>query len=119
MESILTSIKKLLGITEECEDFDPDIIIGINSSFDILEQMGVGPKGGFFITDKSATWTDFMQNLPVNSEMIKTYVYMKTKLMFDPPTTSFVLESMNKTIEEMEFRLNVKYDSREPKNENI
>lgn len=105
MESILTSIKKLLGITEECEDFDSDIIIHINSVFMILNQLGVGPTEGFSIEDKTKTWNDFITDDKKKS--VKSYVYMKVRLLFDPPASSTVMECMNRMINELEWRLNV------------
>ena len=103
-DSILTSIKKLLGITEEYEHFDQDIIIHINSVFMILNQLGVGPSNGFSITDKTAVWSDFISE-GANLESVKSYIYLKVRLLFDPPTTSAVMESMNRMICELEFRL--------------
>ena len=103
-DSILTSIKKLLGITEEYEHFDQDIIIHINSVFMILNQLGVGPSNGFSITDKTAVWSDFISE-GANIESVKSYMYLKVRLLFDPPTTSAVMESMNRMICELEFRL--------------
>ena len=103
-DSILTSIKKLLGITEEYEHFDQDIIIHINSVFMILNQLGVGPSNGFSITDKTAVWSDFISE-GTNLESVKSYIYLKVRLLFDPPTTSAVMESMNRMICELEFRL--------------
>lgn len=104
MESILTSIKKLLGITEECEDFDQDIIIHINTVFTILNQLGVGPTEGFYISDKSRTWDEFISN-KIYFESVKTYVYLKVRLIFDPPLSSAVSEAMKQMISELEFRL--------------
>ena len=109
-DSILTSIKKLLGITEEYEHFDQDIIIHINSVFMILNQLGVGPSNGFSITDKTAVWSDFISE-GANLESVKSYIYLKVRLLFDPPTTSAVMESMNRMISELEFRLNVSTES--------
>ena len=109
-DSILTSIKKLLGITEEYEHFDQDIIIHINSVFTILNQLGVGPSNGFSITDKTAVWSDFISE-GTNLESVKSYIYLKVRLLFDPPTTSAVMESMNRMISELEFRLNVSAES--------
>ena len=106
MESILTSIKKLLGITEEYDQFDPDIIMHINSVFMILTQLGVGPAEGFSIEDDTAVWTDFIQDVK-KLESVKTYIYLKVKLAFDPPLSSAVIESMNRLINELEWRLNV------------
>lgn len=112
MESILTSIKKLLGIAEAYEHFDPDIIMHINSVFMILNQIGVGPSEGFTIEDETSVWTDF---IPETSklEAVKTYVYLKVRLLFDPPLNSTVVESINRTISELEWRLNVAAEAKE------
>ena len=106
MESILTSIKKMLGITEDYEHFDSDLIMHINSVFSILTQLGVGPSEGFSIKDKTDVWSDFIPDDP-RLESVKSYVYMKVKLLFDPPLSSTVMESMNRMISEFEWRLNV------------
>lgn len=111
MDSILTSIKKLLGITEEYEHFDQDLIIHINSIFSILTQLGAGPKGGFSIKDKSAVWSDFIES-DQNLEVIKSYIYLKVKLLFDPPLSSAVIESINRTISELEWRIQVTTDDK-------
>ena len=105
-ESILTSIKKLLGITEEYEHFDSDIIMHINTVLMILMQLGVGPEKGFTISDKSSVWSEFLPD-DKNLEAVKTYVHMKVKLLFDPPLSSVVMECMNRMINEMEFRINI------------
>ncbi len=110
MDSILTSIKKLLGIAEEYTHFDGDLIIHINSVFSILTQLGVGPSDGFAIEDDSATWDEFVQDNKT-IESVKSYVYLKVKLLFDPPLGSAVSESMNKLIGELEWRLNVAAES--------
>lgn len=109
MESILTSIKKLLGIAEEYEHFDADLIMHINSVFSILTQLGVGPSEGFSIEDEVAVWTDF---IPEKSkiEFVKSYMHLKVKLLFDPPLGSAVIESMNRTISELEWRIQVAAD---------
>lgn len=108
-ESILTSIKKLLGIAEEYTQFDTDIIIHINTVFMTLQQLGVGPEEGFSIVDSEAVWTDFMENsILLNS--VKTYIYLKVKLLFDPPLSSSTIECFNKVISELEFRMNSKVD---------
>lgn len=112
MESILTSIKKLLGITEEYDQFDPDIIMHINSVFMILTQLGVGPSEGFSIEDDTAVWTDFIQDVK-KLESVKTYIYLKVKLAFDPPLSSAVIDSTNRLINELEWRLNVAAESTE------
>ena len=112
MESILTSIKKLLGITEEYDQFDPDIIMHVNSVFMILPQLGVGPAEGFSIEDDTAVWTDFIQDVK-KLESVKTYIYLKVKLLFDPPLSSAVIDSTNRLINELEWRLNVAAESTE------
>jgi hypothetical protein len=109
MESILTSIKKLLGIAEEYNHFDPDIIMHINSVFMILTQMGVGPEEGFVIEDDTTTWIDFIGD-KTTIEAVKSYIYLKVKLLFDPPLASSVSEAMNRMISELEWRLNAASD---------
>lgn len=110
MDSILTSIKKLLGIAEEYEHFDNDIIMHINSVFMILTQLGVGPEEGFSISDKYTTWNDFIPE-GQNLEAVKSYMQLKVQLMFDPPLSSAVMEAKNRMINELEWRLNVKTDT--------
>lgn len=107
MDSILTSIKKLLGIAEEYTQFDDDIIMHINTVFLNLTQLGVGPDEGFYIEDDTADWEDFVDtesNTQLNA--IKSYMYLKVKLLFDPPLSSSVIESTNRMIAELEWRLN-------------
>lgn len=109
MDSILTSIKKMLGIAEEYEHFDTDLIMHINSVFSILNQLGVGPSEGFSITGKTETWSEFLSDSK-KLESVKSYVYMKVRLIFDPPTSSAVMESMKSLISELEWRINVTVD---------
>ncbi len=109
MESILTSIKKMLGIAEEYTHFDADLIMHINSVFAILTQIGVGPPEGFSIEDDTDVWTDFIQDNK-KLENVKSYTYMKVKLLFDPPLSSSVIESMNRIISELEWRIQVAAD---------
>ena len=109
-ESILTSIKKLLGIPEDYEHYDADIIMHINSVFMILNQLGVGPSNGFSITDKTDVWSNFISDND-NLEAVKSYVYMKVRLLFDPPLSSAVMECMNRMISELEWRLNSEAES--------
>lgn len=111
MDSILDSIKKLLGITEEYKHFDPDIIIHINSAFFTLNQLGVGPDEPFKIEDNSDTWDDFVSGQ--NVEAIKSYIGLKVRTLFDPPTNSALLSAMNEQIKEFEWRLNVQVDPEE------
>jgi hypothetical protein len=103
-DSILTSIKKLLGITEECEDFDTDLIMHINSVFVILNQLGVGEP--FTIEDETSTWNEFIDSAK-DYNTVKSYVYLKVKLLFDPPLSSAVMECYKANISELEWRLNV------------
>ena len=112
MESILISIKKLLGVPEEYSQFDPDIIIHINTAFMNLTQLGVGPQKGFYIEDSETTWDEFVdtdRNAEFNA--VKTYIYLKVKLLFDPPLSAAVMESIKNTIAELEWRLNVAAES--------
>lgn len=110
MESILTSIKKLLGITAEYKHFDADIIMHINTVFLNLTQIGIGPATGFSIEDDTSVWTDFMPYNPL-FEPIKSYIYLKVRLLFDPPQSSAVIEAINRSISELEWRLNVQAES--------
>lgn len=109
MESILTSIKKLLGITEEYEHFDADIIMHINSVFMVLNQLGVGPAEGFYIEDDKATWDKYLTD-PAKLQMVKSYIYLKVRLLFDPPVNGTVINSMKEQINEFEWRLNIAAD---------
>ena len=108
MDSILTSIKKMLGIIEEDESFDIDIIIHINTAFSTLTQLGVGPKEGFAIRDKTPLWTEFVDDIRL--ENIRSYIYLKVRQVFDPPTNSAVLDAISRQISELEWRMNVTAD---------
>lgn len=109
-DSILTSIKKLLGPEEDYTPFDPDIILHINSVFAILAQIGVGPKEGFFITDSKAVWSDFIGERN-DLALVKSYVYLRVKLLFDPPQQTALLESMKRQADECESRLSMAAES--------
>ena len=111
MDSILQSIKKLLGIAADYNQFDTDIIIHINSVFSILKQLGVGPKNGFSISGEYDVWSDFIPKENTQLQDVITYVYLKVKLVFDPPLSASVIESMKQTISELEWRLNVEAES--------
>lgn len=115
-DSILISIKKLLGITEEYTHFDADLIMHINSVFMILSQLGVGPANGFSISDKNATWKDFLPDKN-NLQAVKSFMQIKVKLLFDPPLGSAVMEAMNRLASELEWRLQVEAESTEEPSE--
>lgn len=105
MESILTSIKQLLGVTAEDTSFDDDIIMGINTALSVLYQIGIGPSTGFAIHDDIPTWDDYLGDT-TKIEMVKTYIHLRVKLVFDPPQNSSVLEMMKEQIKEFQWRLN-------------
>lgn len=109
MDSILTSIKKLLGIAEDYTQFDQDIIMHINTVFMVLSQLGVGPKTGFTIKDASTTWDEYISDNRL-LESVKSYIYLKVRKLFDPPTTGSVSEAMNSMISELEWRINAVAD---------
>lgn len=111
MESILSSIKKMLGIEAEYTQFDQELIIYINSVFSVLKQLGVKDKN-FSIVSDSSTWYDYFEDDEV-IEMIKPYIYMKVRLMFDPPSSSAVIEVINNQISEFEWRLKVESEQKE------
>lgn len=102
--SILNSTKKILGIDAFYNAFDLDVITHINSAFAVLNSLGVGPNNAFYITDDSDQWSDLgMSNNSLN--LVRTYIFLKVRYLFDPPTTSFLLEAVNKQIQEHEWRL--------------
>jgi hypothetical protein len=109
VESILTSIKKLLGIAEDYTHFDPDIIVHINSAFSVLTQLGVGPTEGFSIEDDQSVWSDFVTD-DSKIKFIKTFIHLKVKLYFDPPLSTAAIESTNNLIKELEWRIQVAVD---------
>lgn len=105
MDSILTSIKKMLGIEESETQFDPELIMFINAVFSTLLQLGIGPSAGYSIEDEFAEWSEFLEGR-TDVENVKTYIYLKVRLMFDPPQNSYLVESINKQIAECEWRIN-------------
>lgn len=108
--SILTSTKKNLDIPEDYEAFDLNIITHINSVFSTLTQLGVGPSVGFMIEDATSVWSDLLGTDP-RLNAVKTYVYLRVRMLFDPPSTSYLVEAMRQQIQEIEWRLNVTVDS--------
>lgn len=103
MDSILVSIKKLLGIDASYTAFDVDVIVHINTAFAVLNQLGVGPADGFMIEGEGEIWDDYITDN--NFSMVKTFVYLKVRLAFDPPTSTALIESMNNTLNELTWRL--------------
>lgn len=112
MDSILISIKKLLGIDEEYEHFDTDILIHINTVFMNLTQIGVGPAKGFTILGETEVWSDFVGDT-IKMEAVKTFVYLKVRLIFDPPANSFLIEAINNQLGEIEWRLQLQAEGGE------
>jgi hypothetical protein len=110
LTSILTGTKKTLGISEEYTAFDEDIIMHINSALSTLNQIGVGPEEGFEIQDDTAVWADFLGD-DKRLNPVKTYVYLRVRLLFDPPGTSYMINSLQRQLEELEWRLNVQRES--------
>lgn len=108
-DSILATTKKNLGIASEYTAFDLDIITHINSAFSTLQQLGVGPAEGFFIEGASESWEEYLE-LDAGLNMVKTYVYLKVRLTFDPPGTSFHLDAMKEQISQLEWRINHHYE---------
>lgn len=108
-DSILLSIKKMLGLNEDYDVFDPELIIHINTVFGTLHQLGVGPEEQFRISGDNETWLDFDTDGEQIDE-VKTYIYLRVRLLFDPPSSSFVLSSFQEQLKELEWRLNVKVD---------
>lgn len=105
-ESILMSIKKLLNVAEDDDAFDTDIGMLINNEFMTLHQLGIGPYGGFSVKDADVSWSDFSSDKSV-IETVKTFIYLKVRMIFDPPASSVVADAINSRIRELEWRLNV------------
>lgn len=111
-ESILDSTKKVLGIEPDYVAFDMDVMMHINSAFSTLNQLGLGPEEGYMIQESSDEWGDFLNDdMRLNS--VKTYVYLKVRILFDPPTTSFVLTAMQEQIKELEWRISTYREGRD------
>ena len=112
MNSILISVKKTLGIEPEYAHFDPDITLNINSALLTLNQLGIGPEGGFIVTGEAETWTDLLGNR-TDLEAAKTLIYLKVRLLFDPPTSSFVLDAIERQIAQIEWRLSIQVETQQ------
>lgn len=109
-DSILNTTKKMLGVGEDYDAFDVDILNNINSVFLSLNELGVGTDTVYSIDDSEATWSDFLGSQIGSLRAVATYIYLKVRLIFDPPTSSFVLDAIKEQISELEFRLNVYVD---------
>lgn len=105
-ESILNTIKQMVGVEQDYDAFDMDLVVDINSAFYSLRQLGVGPTEGFTISDDVAKWNDFVEDKSLLG-LVKTYIYLKVRMLFDPPTNSFLTSSIEKQISEYEWRLNI------------
>lgn len=112
-DSILNSIKKLIGLDPDYTEFDTDLIIHINSVFLDLEQLGAGSQEGFFIEGSTETWEDFLPDDPLVLNSIKSYMYLKVKKLFDPPTSSSAMDSLNSLIDRFEWRINVAIENKD------
>ena len=108
--SILNTIKKMLGLTADYTAFDTDIVVHINTVLMGLTQLGVGPSTGFFINGVSETWKEFLGSDSTLAS-VKSYVYLKVRLLFDPPATSFVIDAIQNSISELEWRLTVEVET--------
>lgn len=108
-DSILVTIRKLVCGDPYANHFDTDLLVHINACFSVLNQLGVGPEKGFVVTDETQNWSDYTADSTVLN-LVKTYITLKVRLIFDPPLTSSVLEAMNKEISQLEWRLNVAVD---------
>lgn len=109
-ESIFESIKEMLGPDASYDVFDQDILVHINAAISVLAQLGVGPAAGFVVTGPSETWADFIGTDKTELNMVKTYIYMKVRIAFDPPTNSSVLAAYQDACREYEWRMNVAVD---------
>lgn len=107
--SILNSVKKVLNLAEDFTVFDQDVMMHINSVFSTLNQLGAGPEDGFMIEDADATWDAFLGSDP-RLNTIKTYVYLRVRLLFDPPTLGYLIDALKEQIKEQEWRINVEME---------
>ncbi len=110
--SILDSTKKALGLPSDYDVFDPDLIMFINGTFSTLTQLGVGPAQGFSIDDQNATWADFI-GTDARMNFVKNFMFIKVRLLFDPPGTSFAIAAFEKQADELAWRINVQREDEE------
>lgn len=111
-DSILVSVKKILGIDTYCIDFDTDIILHINSVLAILQQLGVGPSDGFYVDGAEQTWSEYLGENHAFISMVKSYVAAKVRLLFDPPVSTAVMDSLNRMCSEFEWRANIAVENK-------
>jgi hypothetical protein len=111
--SILNSVKKIVGVSADDTSFDQDIITFINSAFSVLHQLGVGPLNGYFIEDAEDEWEDFIDPDDPNASLVRTYVCMRARMGFDPPTTSYLIGALNEQIREFESRISTNREDTE------
>ena len=112
-DSILLSVKKMLSLDADNIDFDSDIIIHINSVLAILQQLAIGPENGYFIDGANQTWSDYLGEDSEHLNMVKSYVAAKVRILFDPPVSSAVMESLNRICSEFEWRANVAAENKQ------
>ena len=105
MESILDTIKQLLGIPTDDDSFDTDVKVNINAAIFTLSQIGIGPSNGYIVTSNTQMWNDYIGGYLINLEGFKDYIYLKTKLVFDPPTNSTTIQAINDNLKELEWRM--------------
>ena len=112
-DSILLSVKKILGLGEDNSDFDSDIILHINSVLSILQQLSIGPNNGYYIDGPTQTWDDYLGDDYAHLNMVKSYVAAKVRILFDPPVSSAVMESLKNICSEFEWRVNVAAENKQ------
>ncbi len=112
-DSILEDAKKMLGIEMDYKAFDAELLLHINSIFVILNQLGIGPPSGFIVEDEESNWVDFTGPTRKDLNLIKSYVFLRLRLMFDPPANSFLVSSITEQVKEFEWRLNVQVETPE------
>lgn len=112
-DSILLSVKKVLGVDADCSDFDTDILMHLNSVLAVLQQLGIGPDDGYYVDGIDQTWSDYLGESHAYVAMVKSYITAKVRLLFDPPVSSAVMESLSRTCSEFEWRANVAAENKQ------
>lgn len=108
-DSILTTTKKALGLAADYDAFDPEIVMFINTVFSRLDDLGVGPEGGYAIEDENDLWSTYLNDDPILNR-IQSYMYLRVKMLFDPPTTSFLMNAIDAQIDKMEWLINAHWE---------